>query len=195
MPSLTTPALPAGSLASLRQSEVAGDGVMLRAWRESDRGAVVAGFADPAIQRWHCRSMDDDEALAWIARWPRHWSEETGASWAVVDDGVVAGQIGLRRMDLGEGLAAISYWVLPAARGRRVAPRALEALSGWAFGTLGLHRLELSHSTANPASCQVAQRCGFLLEGTKRAEARHVDGWHDMHAHARLTTDPTPSSV
>jgi RimJ/RimL family protein N-acetyltransferase len=188
MPLLTTPALPAGALAFLRQPEITGDGVTLRAWHESDRESVVTAFADPAIQRWHCRSMSDDEALEWIAEWPRRWRQETAASWAVTDDGVVAGQIGLRRVDLDEGLAAISYWVLPSARGKRVAPRALETLSGWAFGSLGLHRLELSHSTANAASCRVAQRCGYQLEGTKRSEARHADGWHDMHAHARLTT-------
>lgn len=193
MPLLTTPALPAGALSSLRQIEIAGDGVTLRAWRDSDRDAVVSGYDDPAIQRWHCRSMSDDEALEWIAGWTRRWHEETAASWAVTEDGVVAGQIGLRRLDLAEGLAAISYWVLPAARGRRVAPRALETLSGWAFGTLGLHRLELSHSTANAASCQVAQRCGYLLEGTKRSEARHADGWHDMHAHARLSPAHSPA--
>ncbi|GIF36567.1 GNAT family N-acetyltransferase [Actinoplanes xinjiangensis] len=190
MPSLVTPALPAGSLASMDQTAITGDGVLLRAWTEADRAAVVAGFADPDIQRWHCRSLDDDEALAWIARWRTGWLAETEACWAVVADGVVAGQIGLRRIDLAEGMAAISYWTLPAARGRRVAPRALEALTSWAFHDLGLHRLELSHSTANTASCRVAGRSGFPAEGTKRAEARHADGWHDMHLHARLATDP-----
>jgi RimJ/RimL family protein N-acetyltransferase len=45
------------------------------------------------------------------------------------------------------------------------------------------------HSTANVASCQVAQYAGFAVEGTKRGEGRHVDGWHDMHLHARLDDD------
>jgi ribosomal-protein-alanine N-acetyltransferase len=192
MPSLVTPALPAGSLASMDQAAIVGDGVLLRAWTAADRSAVVAGFADPDIQRWHCRSLDDEEALAWISRWRAGWLAETEACWAVVVDGTVAGQIGLRRIDLAEGMAAISYWTLPAARGRRVAPRSLEALTGWAFGDLGLHRLELSHSTANTASCRVAHRSGFHAEGTKRSEALHTDGWHDMHLHARLATDRTP---
>ncbi|MEU4162275.1 GNAT family N-acetyltransferase [Actinoplanes sp. NPDC026670] len=190
MPSLVTPALPAGTLASMDQMAITGDGVLLRAWTTADLPSVVAGFADPDIQRWHCRSLDDDEALAWIARWRAGWLMETEACWAVEADGVVAGQIGLRGIDLTEGMAAISYWTLPAARGKRIAPKALTALTTWAFTELGLHRLDLSHSTANAASCQVAARCGYLLEGTKRSEARHADGWHDMHAHARLATDP-----
>lgn len=190
MPSLVTPALPVGSLASLDQTVIAGDGVLLRAWTDADLPFVVAGFADPVVQRWHCRSLDDREARAWIARWRVGWQMETEVCWAVEAGGVVAGQIGLRRIDLTEAMAAISYWTLPAARGQRVAPRALEALTGWSFGELGLHRLELSHSTVNTSSCSVATRCGYLLEGVKRSEARHADGWHDMHAHARLATDP-----
>ncbi len=177
-------------MAALTQPEIHANGVVLRPWQASDRPAVVAAYADPAIQRWHCRSMTDDEAREWIAAWPGRWRGETGAGWAVLDDaGEVAGQISLRRVVLAEGLAEVSYWVLPGARGRRVAPRALSAVTSWSFETLRMHRVELCHSTANAASCRVAQHAGFAAEGTKRSEARHADGWHDMHLHARLAGD------
>ena len=55
---------------------------------------------------------------------------------------------------------------------------------------LSLHRIEVQHSTANPASCRVAERAGFPAEGTKVSEALHTDGWHDMHLHARIQGDP-----
>jgi RimJ/RimL family protein N-acetyltransferase len=189
VPSLAAPAVPPGAMAALAQPEIRANGVLLRPWQPSDRPIVVAAYADPAIQRWHCRSMTDDEARGWIAAWPGRWRRETGAGWAVVDAGDVAGQISLRRIDLVEGLAEVSYWVLPAARGRRVAARALSALTAWSFETLSLHRVELSHSMANAASCRVAQYAGFAAEGTKRGEVRHTDGWHDMHLHARLDGD------
>ncbi|GAA1307468.1 acetyltransferase [Planotetraspora silvatica] len=189
MPLLATPALPPGSMAALTQPEIRLNGVVLRPWQVSDHPAVVAGYADPAIQRWHCRSMTEDEARDWIGAWPGRWRGETGAGWAVLDAGDVAGQISLRRIDLFEGLAEVSYWVLPGARGRRIAPRALSALSAWCFETLRLHRVELCHSTANVASCRVAHHAGFAVEGTKRGEARHADGWDDMHLHARLDDD------
>jgi RimJ/RimL family protein N-acetyltransferase len=176
-------------MAALPQPEIRANGVLLRPWQASDRPAVVAAYADPAIQRWHCRSMTDDEAGDWIAAWPGRWCSETGAGWAVLDAGDVAGQISLRRVALVEGLAEVSYWVLPGARGRRIAPRALSAMTAWSFETLRLHRVELCHSTANVASCRVAQYAGFAAEGTKRGEARHTDGWHDMHLHARLDND------
>jgi RimJ/RimL family protein N-acetyltransferase len=189
VPSLVTPALPTGSMAALPQPELRTGGLLLRPWRPSDRPAVVAAYADPAIQRWHCRSMTDDEAADWIAAWPARWRSENGAGWAVLDAGAVTGQISLRRVDLAEGLAEVSYWVLPGARGRRIAPRALSAVTAWSFATLRLHRVELNHATANIASCRVAQCAGFAAEGTKRGEARHADGWHDMHLHARLDAD------
>jgi RimJ/RimL family protein N-acetyltransferase len=83
----------------------------------------------------------------------------------------------------------VSYWTLPQARGAGLAHRALEALAGWVFPAVGLYRLQLSHSTANPGSCRVAGKAGFAAEGTKRGEGWHADGWHDMHLHARLAID------
>ncbi|MET7425166.1 GNAT family N-acetyltransferase [Dactylosporangium sp. NPDC005555] len=186
MPSLLTPALPAGSLAGSIQPVLDGDGVRLRPWRAADADTVVAAYADPDIQRWHCRTMTDAEARDWIARWPARWRAETAAGWAVTGQDGVAGQISLRTIDLFEGLAEVSYWVLPHARGRGTAGRALRTLTDWAFGTLGLHRIVVCHSTANHASCRVADRAGYPLEGTKRGEVRHTDGWHDMHLHARV---------
>lgn len=53
----------------------------------------------------------------------------------------------------------------------------------------GLNRLELAHSVHNDASCRVAANASYALEGTKRAEGLHADGWHDMHLHARLRAD------
>ena len=176
-------------MAGLTQPEITATELTLRPWKASDVPVVTAAFADPVIQRWHCRSMTDQEAADWIDAWPARWRNETAAAWAVLDAGTVVGQVGLRCVDLAEGSAAVSYWVLPHARGRRVAPRALSALTVWSFEKLGLHRLALSHSTANAASCRVAEKAGFTAEGTKRGEGRHADGWHDMHLHSRLLTD------
>ena len=61
--------------------------------------------------------------------------------------------------------------------------------AGRAFGLfehVGLHRIELHHATGNAASCRVADKAGYALEGTMRQRTLHADGWHDMHLHARL---------
>jgi RimJ/RimL family protein N-acetyltransferase len=94
----------------------------------------------------------------------------------------------LRRLEWWGGIGELAYWVVPSARGRGVAPRAVEAVSGWAFSVLGLHRLELLHSVYNLASCRAAEKAGFVAEGTLRGQGRHTDGWHDMHLHGRVAT-------
>jgi ribosomal-protein-alanine N-acetyltransferase len=188
MPSLVAPALACGSLRTRDQPVLATDELIVRPWKSTDRGAVLRAYADPEIQRWHARSMTDAEAADWIDSWAERWDLESGADWAVTDGREILGRIGLRRLDLHEGLGEVSFWVMPEARGRRVAPRALCALSGWASG-VGFHRLELVHSIQNDASCRVARAASYELEGTKRQEALHPDGWHDMHLHARLCTD------
>ncbi len=164
----------------------------MRPWEPADRWALLEAYADPGIQRWHARSMTDTEATEWIDSWAGRWERENGADWAVTDGAQILGRIGLRRLDLHEGLGEVVYWVLPEARGRRVAPRALCALSDWAI-EIGFHRLELMHSVQNHASCQVARAASYELEGIKRQERRHSDGWHDMHLHARLSSTTTRS--
>lgn len=67
-----------------------------------------------------------------------------------------------------------------------MAASALSTLTGWALDDLGLHRIEVAHSTRNPTSCRVAEKAGYPWEGTKRSQALHSDGWHDMHLHARV---------
>lgn len=163
---------------------------MLRPWRESDAKTVKTAFDCPDIQRWHVRRMDSfDEALAWTAGWATRWDDETDASWAITDEDQPIGQVGLRTISLFEGSAQLSYWVLPEARGTGVAARAARALTQWTFDIVGLHRLFLQHSTVNLASCRVAAKLGFGVEGTLRGAILHADGWHDIHTHARLRTD------
>ncbi|MGW5384567.1 GNAT family N-acetyltransferase [Nocardia sp. NPDC003963] len=120
----------------------------------------------------------------------RDWQQEKGGHWAVTHaDGEVLGRIALRGLDFDDGTGDIGYWVLPAARGAGVASRALSALTTWALDEIGFHRLQLDHSTRNQASCRVATKAGYLLEGTKRSAAVHDDGRHDMHLHARIRGD------
>jgi RimJ/RimL family protein N-acetyltransferase len=185
MPDLVGPVVPAGRLCGVAQPVIAVDELVLRPWVASDAPAVVEAYRDPDIQRWHVRSMSEDEASTWVLSWADRWAAETGAGWAITADGLIVGRIGLRT-NLSEGNGETGYWVLPQGRGRSVAPRALRAVTEWMFSHIGLHRIELEHSTLNEASCRVAAKAEYAAEGTKRRSALHADGWHDMHQHARL---------
>lgn len=193
VPRLVPPVIASTDWPDVQPALTTGTGLLLRPWRmhdEADVAAVLAAYADPGIQRWGVRDIPDaQEAQTWIAGWAAGWEERTDACWAVEQDGETVGRIALRRLDAVGGTGEVAYWVVPSARGHGVASSASAEVTRWAFEELGLHRLELCHSVRNEASCAVARRIGFALEGTLRDGMLHADGWHDMHLHARLVTD------
>jgi RimJ/RimL family protein N-acetyltransferase len=177
-----------GTLAGMPQPTFSlENGVVLRPWADGDAPALQVAYTDPAIQRWHIREIGSlDEACELIAAWRRAWGQEQRLEWAIADaDGALLGRLALKDLVLFDGIAEVAYWTVPAARGRGLAPRALMAVSQWAF-SVGFRRLQLQHSTLNPASCRVAEKAGFSSEGTRLGAVLHADGHHDMHTHARL---------
>lgn len=194
MPSLVNDVVAAGTFARAPQPSMQVEGgLVARPWADHDASAVFSAFQDPTLRQWHARIADSpDEALRWIVGWRAAWRGEHDAYWAVADahSDELLGRVALRGIALDEGLAEVAYWTVPSARGRGVAPRALRALSRWAFDEIGFHRLELTHAVSNDASCRVAVKTGFVEEGTKRSATLHQDGWYDMHLHARVVGDP-----
>lgn len=115
-------------------------------------------------------------------------------NWAICVDGTVVGNAGLSRIEHRHDTAWASYWVAEQHRGRGLATRALSALAAHAFHDLGLFRVELGHRTDNTASCRVAAKAGFAPEGIERSKLRYGDLRFDVETHARLVTDPDPTS-
>lgn len=189
MPLLTSPTIAAGQLAASPQPRIAVDEELtLRPWSNGDAAPVRAAYDDPAIRRWHARTLaDDGEAEQLIATWRQQWTRETGAQWAIVDgDDRLVGRVALGSVNLHEAVAGVGYWTAPAARRRGVATRSVGAVSRWAVEVAAFHRLELEHSTQNQPSCRVATNAGFSSEGTRPSAGLHSDGWHDMHVHALI---------
>jgi RimJ/RimL family protein N-acetyltransferase len=187
--STVAPTILPGSIATGPQPVLRGeDGLLLRPWADADAPVFHGAYRDPAIGFWHShRPATLERTREWFERYHGDWAAERSAHWAATGDGgEVLGRIALNGFDLEDGIAWIGYWVLPAARGRGVAPRALNAVTAWAFSA-GFRRLALDHSTRNEASCRVAGKCGFAAEGTTRSAAVHADGRHDMHLHARVS--------
>ncbi|MEY9936733.1 GNAT family N-acetyltransferase [Streptacidiphilus sp. MAP5-3] len=185
----TPPVISSGSLAGAPQPVLpAARGLVLRPWTSSDAPTFLSAYRDEAIRRWHTRRPSSEtRVLEWFARYREDWAQERGAHWAVTRDGDdVLGRIAMGSLNFDDGTAGVGYWVLPAARGAGAATSALTALTEWAMEEIGFHRLHLDHSTRNHASCRVATKSGYHLEGTQRSAALHDDGRHDMHLHARV---------
>jgi RimJ/RimL family protein N-acetyltransferase len=174
------------------------DDVVLRPFVATDEAAVDDAMRDPDILRWTAgtaviRSPADQRARMWLEPRINGWSRGN-AVFAVADAATdyVLATVSIRDVNRVPDQAVVAYWVSPAARGRRLAARALDAAASWAFAPDGLrlHRLSLDHSLVNEGSCRVAVRAGFRLEGTMRDYYVEPSGErHDSHLHARLSTD------
>ncbi|MGY1499437.1 GNAT family N-acetyltransferase [Streptomyces sp. QTS52] len=170
----------------------------LRPWRPADVAALVEACRDPALRRWtsHCVENDED-GLRWIRSQERSWEAGDRFAFAVVEaqpgsaQGELAGQVVLKGVAPGGRSVEVGYWTAAHARGRGVAPRALEVLTAWAFDTYGgapgdaagLQCLELVHQEDNVASCRVAHKSGYGLDRVLPAEPPAFP--HDGHVHVR----------
>ncbi|MCC0097443.1 GNAT family N-acetyltransferase [Streptomyces flavotricini] len=187
------PVVPPGRMAARPQPVLDLPGPFrLRPWTPYDAPSLVESCHDPEIRHWNRPPvLDPERAVARIERWRERWYAEEAAIWAVAPavGGRPVGLIGMADLDLAGGSGELLYWLLPAGRGSGIMVAATDRVSRWAFEELGLHRLRITHSVANPASCRIAEKAGFPLEGTMRGALLHADGWHDEHLHARLRTD------
>ncbi|MER8029435.1 GNAT family protein [Streptomyces bauhiniae] len=104
-------------------------------------------------------------------------------------DGGIAGFININNIVRGGfQCGALGYGAFAHAAGRGLMREGLELVIGYAFGPLGLHRLEINVQPGNTASIALARGAGFRLEGFSPAMIQ-VDGeWRD-HERWALTTE------
>ena len=148
--------------------------VLLRPWSGADVPGKLLAFRDPVMQRFSWRDTPYTEADARSDLAGQEAARLRGEvlNFALSEPGdqaAVLGGCSLHDVRLGQGCAAIGYWLAPAARGRGVATHAVRLLARWAFAELGLARLELTCGPGNEASQRVAGRCGFAREGLLRS--------------------------
>lgn len=78
----------------------------------------------------------------------------------------------------------LGYWVGEEHNGRGYATRGVELAVDYAFGELGLHRVQANVMTKNPRSARVLEKAGFRKEGRALRYLRIAGRWedHDMFA-------------
>jgi RimJ/RimL family protein N-acetyltransferase len=178
--------------------EIAAGAWQLRPPHPREAEEALEMLTDPLTRQWNDapRVVDLDTARQWCVD-GADWSQGAHATFSVLEatTGRLAGNISLWRIDLEESMSAwVGYRTAPWARGRGVATTALLAVTGWAFDGLGIERISLPHTVGNDASCRVAEKAGYRLEGVMRGAWREPDGTRlDDHLHARLSADPYPA--
>jgi RimJ/RimL family protein N-acetyltransferase len=163
------------------------DGLVLRQATNADAEAALLMLTDPDVVQWMPADVHDLETAR---RWCRRSADWEGhATFVAVDEAeALLGNVTLVNIDVEQATGEIGYRVGPWARNRGIATTAVELATRWAFEALGLCRLTLFHSVANPASCRVATKCAYQMEGALRSAMVAGDGRrYDLHVHGRLS--------
>jgi len=187
--------------------------LLLRPFEPDDAPAVQAACDDPDVARWIFRlpapySLADAEWFVADAR--RRLAAEERARLAVTgaESGELLGSVSLDLFAERQA-AEIGYWVKREARRRGIALGAARLVVEWAFGELGVERLELLTYPGNEASQALATKLGFarecLLRGFLEPEPgksrdgrvvpsadRSLPPRDDQVQFVRLRSDPAP---
>jgi ribosomal-protein-alanine N-acetyltransferase len=141
--------------------------------------------------------IDPEEEDGYGSSWRREWNgeryhtrehllairtpREPGAyEWAVEHDGHCVGHAGLR-VDADQHGASYTVGLFVAGlRGQGLGREITRLVLAWAFGVLGVHRVELEVLAFNRRAINCYLACGFGREGARREAALYPDGWKDL---------------
>lgn len=156
-------------------AELPGSRVLLRPYQADDAEKVFAAIDE---SRDHLRSwlgwVDQYATIAdtrdYCIRCQANWLLRTDLSLGIfaADSGDYLGGTGLHEPDWQLRSFEIGYWLCSTATGHGFATEAVQLLRDFAFRDLRAQRVHLRCDVRNEASRRVAERCGFVLEGTLR---------------------------
>ena len=125
----------------------------------------------------------------WIATHAGAWDGGHGLALAIcLGSDEVIGTISLQ-LSMPHSHGELGYWIGVARWGQGYATEAAGALTGYAFDTLRLHRVQARHFTRNAASGRVLQKLGMKLEGIHRDACSRWGRFEDVAAYAILANE------
>jgi ribosomal-protein-alanine N-acetyltransferase len=160
-----------------------------------DDGAEFTARARESKDLHHPWLFPPDDAEAYAAYAARLIEDPAKAGFLVCEKngGGIAGFINVNNIVRGGFLSgALGYGAFAHAAGRGLMREGLDLVVRYAFGPMGLHRLEINVQPGNGASIALARACGFRLEGFS-PRMLHVDGaWRD-HQRWAITAEDMPA--
>jgi ribosomal-protein-alanine N-acetyltransferase len=127
-----------------------------------------------------------------LRQYLRELREDQGYAFFVFRHGDAALLGGLSISTIRRGVAqaaSIGYWIGAPHAGNGYMTDAVGAILPFAFGTLGLHRLEAACLPHNAPSARVLAKTGFRQEGTARRYLKINGVWQDHLLFALLQDD------
>ena len=167
--------------------------VLLRELREGDAEPVFQYTRDPEVTRFLAfespQGVEETELFIALARESRVHDREYVFAIADVASDRPLGVTALRHIDPLMSTAQIGTWVARPYWGRRVNSEAKQLLIDYAFGTLGLHRIEARILPDNQRSCRAFEKLGAVYEGTLRESFVKQGSYRDTSLYAILSSE------
>jgi ribosomal-protein-alanine N-acetyltransferase len=171
-----------------------GRSIQLRPARETDLDAMYAAHVNIADRgAYFPLGVQSEPAFRRAFAENGFWQREEGTLLIVTSDAETAGHI--------EFFKPVSYWDAfelsyqlygEAFAGRGYATEAVQLLVDYLFATKKQHRIHLVIVPENAPSCRVAEKCGFVPEGTVRGAFFNDGRNQDVLLYSLLRTDPRP---
>jgi [ribosomal protein S5]-alanine N-acetyltransferase len=147
--------------------------VTLRASEPRDLPAIEAGIHDPDVIHWI--GQPEGSAIDVLTLNRQRWASGSPTLSICERDGNCVGLVWVNVREADHTTGSVGYWLLPSARGRGLATRAVRLLSRWAAHHLGVTDLRLTTEPENERSRRVAERSGFRKTDVLRRSAS-IDG-------------------
>jgi [ribosomal protein S5]-alanine N-acetyltransferase len=165
--------------------------LLLRAFTPTDAPAVARILSNTRMSEHTLRFQHPypvETAESWISQ-HNAWAERgIHLQWAIVlPSGQLIGTVSLA-LQQEPPLGDLGYWIDEAHWNRGYATEATRAVIAWAFGTLGLPRVEARCFATNTGSIRVLEKCGLSLE--QRLPAHVIDDGHPHDVLVFGTTAP-----
>jgi ribosomal-protein-serine acetyltransferase len=133
-------------------------------------------------------SLTLDEVAQAVRQGCAAWVEGTAVPTAIRHQGKIVGALSAR-IAPALGRAELGYWIDAAHQGRGIVTRAVRALEALLFDAENIERIELRMAAENHRSRAVADRLGYVLEGTLRRALPLQGRRHDVVVYGKLRTE------
>ena len=171
------------------------DEIILRTWTEDDvESALEIVLRNrehlQTYMQWMTPDYSIEAAKKFISDGIAHRLERKTLGLAILRKEKLVGSSGFNRLDWSARVCEIGYWIDHAEEGKGIITRACRTMIDYAFGELGMNRVEIRCSTENIRSAAVPERLGFTKEGVLR-QADVLNGRaHDFCIYGLLAEDP-----
>lgn len=110
----------------------------------------------------------------------------TEYGYVILQNGSLAGRIGIHYIQRQNKTGAIGYWLGKAFEGKGIVTNACSKLIDHCFSTLNLNRIEIKCGIGNRKSAAIPERLGFTKEGVLRQAESLNGGFVDLTLYSIL---------